>query len=52
MKPSKELETKMKERAHVAYEGKKQLTKFRVKVKKAADEKLDSQLEILAPIKY
>ncbi|ONM09472.1 60S ribosomal protein L13a-1 [Zea mays] len=38
--------------AKVAYERKKQLAKLRVKAEKAAEEKLGSQLEILAPIKY
>ncbi|KAM7521816.1 hypothetical protein LguiA_011718 [Lonicera macranthoides] len=47
----KELENKRKERAQVAYERKKQLTKLRVKAEKAAEEKLGSQLEILAPVK-
>ncbi|KAK8962426.1 60S ribosomal protein L13a-4 [Platanthera guangdongensis] len=48
----KELEDKRKRRAHVAYERKKQLSKLRLKAEKAAEEKLGSQLEILAPIKY
>jgi hypothetical protein len=47
-----ELEEKRKEKAKVAYERKKQLAKLRVKAEKAAEEKLGSQLEILAPIKY
>ncbi|KAK8937379.1 60S ribosomal protein L13a-4 [Platanthera zijinensis] len=48
----KELEDKRKRRAQVAYERKKQLSKLRLKAEKAAEEKLGSQLEILAPIKY
>ncbi|GLT73025.1 hypothetical protein SLA2020_449130 [Shorea laevis] len=48
----KELETKRKERAQVAYERKKQLIKLRVKAEKAAEEKLGPQLEIIAPITY
>ncbi|GJN23271.1 hypothetical protein PR202_gb10906 [Eleusine coracana subsp. coracana] len=48
----RELEEKRKEKAKVAYERRKQLAKLRVKAEKAADEKLGSQLEILAPIKY
>jgi large subunit ribosomal protein L13Ae len=50
--PSQELERKRKERAQVAYERKKQLTKLRVKAEKTAEEKLGPQLEIIAPIKY
>lgn len=48
----KELEEKRKQRAQVAYERKKQLTKLRIQAQKIAEEKLGSQLEILAPIKY
>ncbi|KAF0934113.1 hypothetical protein E2562_022785 [Oryza meyeriana var. granulata] len=48
----KKLEEKRKEKAKVAYERRKQLTKLRVKAEKAAEEKLGSQLDILAPIKY
>ncbi|KAG2619882.1 hypothetical protein PVAP13_3NG141600 [Panicum virgatum] len=48
----RELEEKRKEKAKVAYERRKQLAKLRVKAEKAAEEKLGSQLEILAPIKY
>ncbi|KAL6637878.1 hypothetical protein ACP70R_025450 [Stipagrostis hirtigluma subsp. patula] len=48
----RELEEKRKEKAKVAYERRKQLTKLRVKAEKTAEEKLGSQLEILAPIKY
>ncbi|KAK7820981.1 60s ribosomal protein l13a-3 [Quercus suber] len=47
-----ELERKRKERAQVAYERKKQLTKLRVKAEKTAEEKLGPQLEVIAPIKY
>lgn len=50
--PLQELERKRKERAQVAYERKKQLTKLRVKAEKAAEEKLGPQLEIITPIKY
>ncbi|XP_021743370.1 60S ribosomal protein L13a-3 [Chenopodium quinoa] len=48
----RELEEKRKERSKVVYERKKQLNKLRVKAEKAAEEKLGSQLEILAPVKY
>ncbi|KAB1213690.1 60S ribosomal protein L13a-4 [Morella rubra] len=48
----KELESKRKERAQVAYERKKQLTKLRVKAEKAAEEKLGPQLDVITPIKY
>ncbi|KAJ8619248.1 hypothetical protein MRB53_015434 [Persea americana] len=48
----KELEEKRKQRAKVAYERKKQLTKLRVKAGKTAEEQLGSQLEILGPLKY
>ena len=47
-----ELEAKRKERAQVAYEKKKQLNKLRVKAEAAADEKLGSQLDIIAAVKY
>ncbi|KAJ1409582.1 Ribosomal protein L13, eukaryotic/archaeal [Sesbania bispinosa] len=43
---------KRKERAHLVYERKKQLSKLRVKAEKVADEKLGSQLDVLAPVKY
>ena len=46
-----ELEEKWKEKAKVAYERRKQLAKLHVKAEKTA-EKLGSQREILAPIKY
>lgn len=48
----KELEKKRKERAELAYERKKQLNKLRVKAEKAAVDKLGSQLDVIAPIKY
>ncbi|XVE72763.1 hypothetical protein DITRI_Ditri11bG0064900 [Diplodiscus trichospermus] len=48
----RELEKKRKERAQVSYERKKQLNKLRQKAEKAAEEKLGSQLDILAPVKY
>ncbi|XP_031384164.1 60S ribosomal protein L13a-4-like [Punica granatum] len=48
----KELERKRKDKAQVAYERKKQLTKLRVKAEKAAEEKLGSAMEVIAPIKY
>ncbi|KAI0523531.1 60S ribosomal protein L13a-4 [Dendrobium catenatum] len=48
----KELEEKRKQRAKVAYERKKQLLKLRSKAEKTAEEKLGSEIEILAPIKY
>lgn len=47
-----ELEEKRKARAKVAYERRKQLTNLRAKAEKAIDEKLGSQLDILAPLKY
>lgn len=47
-----ELEKKRKERAQLAYERKKQLTKLRVKAEKVAEEKLSTQLDILAAVKY
>lgn len=47
-----ELEKKRKERAQIAYERKKQLTKLRVKAEKIAEEKLGAELEVIAPIKY
>lgn len=49
---SQELEKKRKERSQVAYERKKQLNKLRVTAEKTAEEKLGSQLDILAPVKY
>lgn len=47
-----ELEEKRKERSKAVYERKKQLNRLRVKAEKTAEEKLGSQLEILAPVKY
>lgn len=47
-----ELEKKRKERSQVAYDRKKQLNKLRVKAEKVAEEKLGSQVEILASVKY
>lgn len=47
-----ELEKKRKERAQVVYERKKQLNKLRVKAEKVAEEKLGTQLDILALVKY
>ncbi|KAF9611078.1 hypothetical protein IFM89_026962 [Coptis chinensis] len=44
-----ELEEKRKDRAQVAYERRKQLTKLRVKAEKTVEEQLGPQLEILAP---
>ncbi|MFS8023568.1 putative ribosomal protein L13 [Helianthus anomalus] len=41
-----------KEKAAVVYERKKQLNKLQAKAEKAAEEKLGSQLEILAPVTY
>ncbi|KAG5580898.1 hypothetical protein H5410_051525 [Solanum commersonii] len=46
------IENKRKQRAQVAYERGKQLTKLRGKAEKAAKEKLGPQLAIIAPIKY
>lgn len=51
-KNEQELENKRKERAQVVYERKKQLNKLRAKAEKVAEEKLGSQLEVLAPVKY
>ncbi|KAL6582470.1 Large ribosomal subunit protein uL13x [Orobanche minor] len=48
----RELEKKRKERSQARYEMKKQLIKLRVKAEKVAEEKLGSQLDIIAPIKY
>lgn len=49
---SQELENKRKERAQVVYERKKQLTKLRVKAEKFAEDKLGSQIEAIASVKY
>ncbi|KAG4954704.1 hypothetical protein JHK87_040298 [Glycine soja] len=46
-----ELEKKRKEKAQLVYERKKQLNKLRVKAKKVAEDKLGSQLDILALVK-
>ncbi|GAB2276463.1 hypothetical protein Dimus_011187 [Dionaea muscipula] len=48
----KELEEKRKEKSKFAYERKKQLAKLRVKAEKVVEEKLGSQLDILAAMKY
>ncbi|XP_010923627.1 large ribosomal subunit protein uL13y [Elaeis guineensis] len=48
----RELEDKRKQRSQVAYERRKQLARLRMKAEKAAEEKLGSQLNILAPLKY
>ncbi|XP_078178738.1 large ribosomal subunit protein uL13w-like [Carex rostrata] len=48
----KELEEKRKEKAKVAYERRKQLTRLRTKAEKVADEKLGSDIQILEPLKY
>ncbi|CAN6196664.1 unnamed protein product [Urochloa humidicola] len=48
----RELEEKRKEKAKVAYDRKKQLAKLRVKAEKVAEEKLGSQLDVLAPVTY
>ncbi|KAH6809116.1 Ribosomal protein L13 family protein [Perilla frutescens var. frutescens] len=48
----RELEKKRKDRAQVTYEKRKQLTKLRVRAGKIAADKLGSQLDIIAPIKY
>jgi len=47
-----ELEKKRKDKAELVYERKKQLNKLRVKAEKIAEEKLGSQLDVLAPVKY
>ncbi|XP_021896841.1 60S ribosomal protein L13a-2-like [Carica papaya] len=47
-----ELEKKRKERSQIVYERKKQLTKLRLKAEKVAEEKLGSQLDVLAAVKY
>ncbi|KAB2602119.1 60S ribosomal protein L13a-1-like [Pyrus ussuriensis x Pyrus communis] len=48
----KELENKRKERAQLAYERKKRLTKLRLKSEKSAEEKIGSQLELLSSVTY
>ncbi|KAH7838913.1 hypothetical protein Vadar_032637 [Vaccinium darrowii] len=45
----RELEEKRKQKSQAVYERKKQLTKLRIKAEKAAEEKLGSELDILAP---
>ena len=47
-----ELEVKRKEKSQAVYERKKQLSNLRTKAEKVAEEKLGSQLDVLAPIKY
>ncbi|KAF3567784.1 hypothetical protein DY000_02012179 [Brassica cretica] len=47
-----ELEVKRKEKSQAVYERKRQLIKLRTKAEKVAEEKLGSQLDVLAPIKY
>ncbi|KAG4997216.1 hypothetical protein JHK84_028246 [Glycine max] len=51
-KRKSELEKKRKEKTQLVYERKKQLNKLRVKAEKVAEDKLGSQLDILAPVKY
>ncbi|KAF2538148.1 hypothetical protein F2Q68_00019352 [Brassica cretica] len=46
----KELEVKRKEKSQAVYERKRQLIKLRTKAEKVAEEKLGSQLDVLAPI--
>ncbi|KHN14332.1 60S ribosomal protein L13a [Glycine soja] len=48
----RELEKKRKEKAELVYARKKQLNKLRVKAEKVAEEKLGSQLDVLAAVKY
>ncbi|GMH27924.1 hypothetical protein Nepgr_029767 [Nepenthes gracilis] len=48
----KELEEKRKERSQVAYQRRKQLVILRAKAEKVAEEKLGTQLEVLAAVKY
>ena len=47
-----ELEKRRKEKSQVVYERKKQLSKLHTKAEKATEEKLASQLEVLAPVTY
>jgi len=49
---SQELEKKRKGKAELVYARKKQLNKLRVKAEKVAEEKLGSQLDVLAAVKY
>ncbi|KHN22888.1 60S ribosomal protein L13a [Glycine soja] len=44
-----ELEKKRKDKAQLVYERKKHLNNLRVKAEKVAEDKLGSQLDILAP---
>ncbi|KAK1296306.1 60S ribosomal protein L13a-4 [Acorus calamus] len=48
----KELEEKRKTKSLVMYERKKQLAKLRTKAEKVVEEKLATQLDILAPLTY
>ncbi|GAB2234502.1 hypothetical protein Droror1_Dr00003757 [Drosera rotundifolia] len=48
----KELEEKRKEKSKVSYERRKQLARLRAKAVKVVEEKLGSQLDVLAPVKY
>ncbi|KAL9253928.1 Large ribosomal subunit protein uL13y-like protein [Drosera capensis] len=48
----KELEEKRKEKSKVSYERRKQLARLRAKAVKIVEEKLGSQLDVLAPVKY
>ncbi|KAL9272299.1 Large ribosomal subunit protein uL13y-like protein [Drosera capensis] len=48
----KELEEKRKEKSKVSYEKRKQLARLRAKAVKVVEEKLGSQLNVLAPVKY
>ncbi|KAK1273733.1 60S ribosomal protein L13a-4 [Acorus gramineus] len=48
----KELEEKRKTKSLVMYERKKQLAKLRIKAEKVVEEKLATQLDILAPLTY
>ncbi|KAK7389414.1 hypothetical protein VNO78_24435 [Psophocarpus tetragonolobus] len=48
----RELENKRKDKAQLVYERKKQVNKLRVKAEMVAQEKLGSQLDILAQVKY
>ncbi|KAG5118951.1 hypothetical protein JHK82_033371 [Glycine max] len=45
----RELEKKRKDKAQLVYERKKHLNNLRVKAEKVAEDKLGSQLDILAP---
>ncbi|GAB2235099.1 hypothetical protein Droror1_Dr00004381 [Drosera rotundifolia] len=52
MFPLRELEEKRKEKSKVSYERRKQLARLRAKAVKVVEEKLGSQLDVLAPVKY